>query len=219
MQSWTPPDRRGFAQGITHAFARFGNADHAADRRWTDRLVVMARFVRHPRRAQPRLGGDLGAVLPRQSRRNIRAITPEELALLPNAGVPTSAARPVVPWRRLTRRMLPVTIVYFCYGWTLWLYLNWLPSFFLHEYKLDIGRSAHLRVGRVLRRRRRRLRSAATISDAILRRTGDLLKARRNVIVCGFLGSFVCLLPMFLTHNSDDHRAELWRRRSSSRRS
>src|SRR6476646_49449 len=26
MQSWTPSGRRGFAQGITHAFARFGNA-------------------------------------------------------------------------------------------------------------------------------------------------------------------------------------------------
>src|SRR5919204_6003522 len=26
MQMWTPPGRRGFAQGITHAFARFGNA-------------------------------------------------------------------------------------------------------------------------------------------------------------------------------------------------
>src|SRR5206468_3732694 len=26
MQSWTPAGRRGFAQGLTHAFARFGNA-------------------------------------------------------------------------------------------------------------------------------------------------------------------------------------------------
>ncbi|HEX7138766.1 MAG TPA: MFS transporter, partial [Vicinamibacterales bacterium] len=26
MQAWTPPGRRGFAQGITHAFSRFGNA-------------------------------------------------------------------------------------------------------------------------------------------------------------------------------------------------
>jgi MFS family permease len=26
MQSWTMPSRRAFAQGITHAFARFGNA-------------------------------------------------------------------------------------------------------------------------------------------------------------------------------------------------
>src|SRR5919201_2063671 len=26
MQSWTPPARRGFAQGITHAFSRVGNS-------------------------------------------------------------------------------------------------------------------------------------------------------------------------------------------------
>ena len=26
MQSWTPADKRGFAQGLTHAFARLGNA-------------------------------------------------------------------------------------------------------------------------------------------------------------------------------------------------
>src|ERR1700680_1086535 len=26
MQNWTPPDRRGFAQGLTHAFSRVGNA-------------------------------------------------------------------------------------------------------------------------------------------------------------------------------------------------
>src|SRR5476651_1870404 len=26
MSNWSPPDRRGFAQGITHAFARIGNA-------------------------------------------------------------------------------------------------------------------------------------------------------------------------------------------------
>src|ERR1019366_1880391 len=26
MQSWTPVERRGFAQGLTHAFARLGNA-------------------------------------------------------------------------------------------------------------------------------------------------------------------------------------------------
>ena len=30
----------------------------------------------------------------------------------------------------LARRMARVTAVYFCYGWTLWLYLAWIPSFF-----------------------------------------------------------------------------------------
>jgi MFS family permease len=96
--------------------------------------------------------------------------------------------------------MMPVTVVYFCYAWTLWLYLSWLPSFFLHEYKINIGRSALFAsavffagVGGDL--------LGGTASDAILRRTGDLLKARRNVVVAGFLGSFVCLLPMFMTRD------------------
>ena len=43
--------------------------------------------------------------------------------------------------------------------------------------------------------------SAASISDRILERTGDLRKARRNVVMTGFLGAFVCLLPMFLTRD------------------
>ena len=29
------------------------------------------------------------------------------------------------------RRQLPVTLVDFCHGWTLWLFLSWIPSFFL----------------------------------------------------------------------------------------
>jgi MFS family permease len=94
--------------------------------------------------------------------------------------------------------MLPVSVVYFCYGWTLWVYLNWLPSFFLNEYDLDLRQSALFAsavffagVGGDI--------AGGELSDRILHRTGDLKKARRNVIMGGFLGSFVCLLPMFLT--------------------
>ncbi len=47
-----------------------------------------------------------------------------------------------MPWRRLVVRMAPVTLTYFCYGWSLWLYLNWLPSFFKDGYGLDIKNSA-----------------------------------------------------------------------------
>jgi ACS family glucarate transporter-like MFS transporter len=39
-------------------------------------------------------------------------------------------------------RMAPVTIVYFCYGWTLWLFLSWIPQYFLHSYHLDLKKSA-----------------------------------------------------------------------------
>jgi MFS family permease len=199
MQSWTPPERRGFAQGITHAFARLGNAVTPPIVAWLIALLAWrGSFV---------VLGCCSLVWVacwvwyfRDQPASHRGMTPEDLAELPNRGQPLSAARPRVPWGPLTRRMLPVTIVYFCYGWTLWLYLNWLPSFFLHEYKLNIARSALFSsvvffagVGGDL--------LGGSISDGILERTGDLRKARRNVVVAGFLGSFLFLLPMFATRD------------------
>jgi MFS family permease len=198
MQHWTPPDRRGFAQGITHAFARLGNAitppivaGLIALVTWRGSFVILG--------VCSLLWVLVWVIYFRDNPAAHKGITTAELERLPNRGTLSQAARPKVPWMRLGRRMLPVTAVYFCYGWTLWLYLNWLPSFFLHEYELDISRSALFAsavffagVGGDL--------LGGTISDTILRRTGDLLKARRNVVVAGFLGSFLCLLPIFATH-------------------
>ena len=199
MQSWTSPDRRGYAQGITHAFARLGNAITPPIVAW---LIVLFTW-----RGSFVILGSISLVWVivwvwyfRDEPAEHTGITREELDRLPNRGVRSSAARPVVPWMRLTRRMLPVTIVYFCYGWTLWLYINWLPSFFLHEYELDIRRSALFSsvvffagVGGDL--------LGGVISDGILRRTGDLRRARRDVVIAGFLGSFLCMLPIFATHD------------------
>ncbi len=39
------------------------------------------------------------------------------------------------------------------------------------------------------------------LSDRILRRTGSLQAARRNLIIVGMLGAFLFLLPVVLTHN------------------
>jgi sugar phosphate permease len=126
-----------------------------------------------------------------------RAITREEIAALPAVA---RVERPTVPWRPLVARMLPVTIVYFCYGWTLWLYLNWLPTFFAKAYNLNLSRSALFSsavffagVGGDL--------LGGTCSDAVLRRTRDVRRARLTVVVGGFLCSFVSLLPMFLTQD------------------
>ena len=203
MQSWTPKSRRGFAQGITHAFSRFGNALTPPIVAWLIAIVTWrGSFVA--------LGccslvwvmvwvwyfRDVPAEHP--------AITAAELERLPNRGAGADgsvrATAEKVPWWPLARRMMPVTIVYFCYGWTLWLYLSWLPSFFLHEYQLKISQSALFSsavffagVGGDL--------LGGTISDTILRRTGDLRKARRNVVVVGFLGSFLCMLPVLATRD------------------
>jgi MFS family permease len=196
MQTWTPSGRRGFAQGITHAFARFGNAVTPPIVAW---LIALATW----RGSFVALGcASLAWVVTwvlyyRDVPADHPSITPEELAALPPL---PSGPRPQVPWRPLVRRMLPVTIVYFCYGWTLWLYLNWLPTFFLHEYKLDIAHSAIFSsavffagVGGDL--------LGGTFSDGILERTGNVRRARLTVIVLGFFFSFLFLLPIFTTRN------------------
>jgi MFS family permease len=198
MQSWTPIGRRGFAQGLTHAFARLGNAITPPIVAW---LIVAIEW----RGSFIALGCcSLAWVVvwisySRDTPAEHPSITSAELDILPNHGAPAKIVRPRVPWGALTRRMAPVTIVYFCYGWTLWLYLTWLPSYFLHEYRFDLRRSALFTsavffagvVGDYL---------GGEISDRILHRTGDLQRARRNVVMIGFLGSFVCLVPVFLTH-------------------
>jgi MFS family permease len=199
MQAWTPPDRRGFAQGITHAFARFGNAITPPIVAW---LVVTVSW----RGSFVALGGIslVWVIVWVLYFRNVPAehpgVTRQELELLPNQGRPPAARSVNVPWKRLAVRMLPVTIVYFCYGWTLWLYINWLPQFFQQEYHLQIMSSAKYSstvfaagvVGDYV---------GGVISDSILRRTGDLRKARRNVIVAAFLSSAVFLVPIFLTRD------------------
>jgi MFS family permease len=199
MQAWTPPDRRGFAQGITHAFARFGNAVTPPIVAW---LVVTVSW----RGSFVALGGIslVWVIVWVLYFRNVPAehpgVTREELELLPNQGQPPAVRRVAVPWKRLAVRMLPVTIVYFCYGWTLWLYINWLPQFFQQEYNLQIMSSAKYSstvfaagvVGDYV---------GGVLSDSILRRTGDLRKARRNVIVAAFLSSAVFLVPIFLTRD------------------
>jgi len=199
MQSWTPASRRGFAQGITHAFARAGLVLTPPVVAW-----LMALFTW---RGSFVILGCLSLVWVlvwvwyyRDVPAAHKAMTPAVLATLPNAGQPPHVTRPKVPWGPLTRRIMPVTIVYFCYGWTLWLYLSWLPSFFQNEYGFDTRQSAFFSaavylpgvLGNLL---------GGTISDRILHKTGDLKKARRNLAMFAFLASFACMLPVFLTTN------------------
>jgi len=81
------------------------------------------------------------------------------------------------------QRMLPVTIVYFCYGWTLWLFLSWIPQYSCTA-TTEPDQVGAVRLERVLRgvvgdhawRRRH---------DRILARSASLRKARSwMVAVC-----------------------------------
>ena len=195
MSHWVVKEKRGFAQGITHAASRIGNAVAPpiivavmATQGWRTSFYVCAAisfawvvlwalsFTEHPNQ-HPR-------------------ITPEELAALPQPKAKSAG----VPWGPLFKRMAPVTIVYFCYGWTLWLFLSWIPQYFLHSYSLDLKKSAIFAasvffagvVGDTL---------GGVVTDRLLVRSGSLHKARSwMVAVCMGL-TLLSLIPLMFTHD------------------
>jgi MFS family permease len=124
-------------------------------------------------------------------------ITASDLASLPP---PSAIRRPKIPWVRLAKHILPVTIVDFCYGWTLWLFLSWIPAFFFENYHLNLQSSAMFSAG-VLFSGVVGDTVGGVVSDRLYRKTGSLVIARRSVIVVGFLGAFLFLLPVVLFHN------------------
>ncbi len=195
LANWMAADRRGFAQGITHAAARLGNALTPpliafliVALSWRDSFIIIGVI------SFAWVG--LWWFYFRDDPREHKGVTEEEIAVLPPVKI--AGERRAVPWGPLLRRMLPVTLTDFCYGWTLWLFLNWIPSYFLHQHHLDIKKSAIFAsgvffagvVGDTV---------GGVVSDKILRRTGDVSKARVSVIVVGFLGAFAFMLPVLFT--------------------
>ncbi len=199
LSDWAPPGMRGFAQGITHSFARLGNA-------LTPPLVAWLIRATSWRGSFIILGSGSLLWAPvwwlyfKDDPARHRGITPQELQNLPSTADRAARKKLPVPWLRLARRMAPVTVTYFCYGWTLWLYLTWLPSFFLHGYKLNLKSSAFFSAG-VFFAGVVGDTAGGVVSDYILRRTGDRNKARRNLIIFGFLCSLGFMLPVLLSHN------------------
>jgi sugar phosphate permease len=197
LANWMRPDQRAFAQGLTHAFSRAGNALTppliaviVVSFSWRDSFILLG--------AVALIWSVVWFVYFRDDPRTHSQITPEELTGLPPATV--VATRKSVPWGPLLKRIMPVTLTDFCYGWILWLYLNWLPSFFLHEFNMNIKKSALFAAGVFL---------AGVVgdtvggilSDRILKKTGNVNKARVSVIVLGFLGSFCFMLPIVFVHD------------------
>ena len=195
MSRWVAKEKRGFAQGITHAAARIGNAVAPAavvaimaTYGWRESFYVCAglsfvwvglwaiTFTEHPSE-HPR-------------------ITQAETDALP---APKKKSLPV-PWKALFKRMAPVTIVYFCYGWTLWLFLSWIPQYFLHSYSLNLSKSAIFAssvffagvVGDT---------AGGYITDWILVRTGSLKKARSWMVAVCMTLTLLCLIPLMFTHD------------------
>jgi sugar phosphate permease len=199
MSDWTAKENRAFAQGITHASARLGNALTPplvawliAAVTWRGSFIVLGVFS---------LAWTVAwGLYFRDDPGDHPSITSRELEFLPSYAARKKREKEPVPWLSLARRMFPVAVVYFCYGWTLWLYLAWIPSFFFHSYRLDLKGSALFSAG-VFSAGVLGNTLGGVVSDRIFEKTHDRKKARRNLVVAGFFGSLASMLPILLLHN------------------
>ena len=188
MARQLPQGKWGSAQGVTHAFARLGNfatppivAALIAVSSWRVAFLVLA-----------------AASLVWIAAWLLWFRDPRLPAKIPRKLDVVSFAQ----WWIIARRTAPATAVNFCYGWTLWLFLTWIPSFFVQNYHLSLTGSALYSAG-VFFGGLVGDAFGGLASDRILRRSGNPVFARRCVIVAGFIGGCACLFAvMFSTHAS-----------------
>jgi MFS family permease len=198
IANWVPVARRGFAQGFTHSAARLATSV-------TPPIVVMLLPFAGWRGVFFVLGivsltwVVVWALYFRDDPRQHSGIVAAELAELPPY-LPRREGVADIPWLPLVKRIWPVTLVFFCHAWTLWLYMSWLPSFFADTYHLEphsmaLVSSAVFLAGTI----------GATVggllTDAIYRHTGDVVKSRRNTVILGFGGSLLCLVPVLFVYD------------------
>jgi MFS family permease len=196
QQSWVPTGKRGFAQGFTHSCARLGSA--------VTPPIVGALMIAFTWRGSfiilgiiSLLWGIVWVLYFRNEPMEHPDISEEELKILPPRA---TGPKPKAPWGALVRRLWPVTLTYFCYGWCLWLYLNWLPLFFKSNYHLDIKHTAIFAsgaffagvIGDTL---------GGVLSDFLLRRTHNVRFARLSIVFLGFVGALSSLVPIFFFHD------------------
>lgn len=188
------PQRRASAQGVMHASGRVANA--------LAPLIVTGLILAFSWRLSFIL---LGAVtllyslimyagLHRAAGRNSAG------GQVPQPRPAAAARHEPVDWPHMIRRVWPTTATCFCHGWVLWFFLNWIPSYFAQRYGLNIKHSMLFSTF-VLLGGTVGTAAGGLLSDWRFRRTGDRLRARRDVIIFGFLASILGLIPMFFTHD------------------
>ncbi len=197
---WLPATERGFAQGITHSFARLGGAvtppiviGITALYGWRESFIILG--------AISLLWTVLYVWVFRNTPVEHRWVKPAELAeISAQAEILTRTAKGKTPWKEMIRKMWLVTFVDFCYGWSLWVFLTWLPSYLKDARGFDLKQLALFTalpllagvIGDTL---------GGVVSDAVFKRTGDLKFARRIMLVIGLGGALIFILPMVYTRD------------------
>lgn len=195
LARWLPVRRRAFGQGFQHSGSRLGAALAPA--------LVVALIAWSGWRPVFFIFGVVGIVWAavwgryyRDFPREHPGINAGELAILGTASprVPPGA-RPRVPWGLIlrSRDLWYLSTIYFCYGWVLWLYLAWFPSYLRearHFTQLGMGLASlpllAATVTNVV---------GGLVSDRLAHQWNDLRRGRLMVSICGFAIAGIALLP------------------------
>jgi MFS family permease len=192
---WLPVRRRAFGQGFQHSGSRLGAA-------LAPPLVVFLigvsgwRPVFYIFGAVAVLWAICWYAYYRDSPRLHPGVNAEELALL---GSKVSAIQPgvkrTVPWHRIlrSRDLWYLSATYFCYGWVLWMYLTWFPTYLREERHFSQAgtglASLPLLAATVTNV------AGGLLSDRFVHRWNDLRRGRLAVSICGFAIAGIALLP------------------------
>jgi ACS family D-galactonate transporter-like MFS transporter len=196
---WTAVGERGFAQGIMHSFARLGGAVTppivfaiVAASGWRDSFIVLGLFSA--------LCPVAWVLVFRNTPAEHPWVTAAELRALSSAGTHLRGGNPVprTPWGAIVSHMWLVTLVDFCYGWSLWVFLTWLPSYLSEARGFKLTAMTLMTtlplmagvVGDTL---------GGVVSDALFARARNLRLARRAPLLVGLLGALMFIVLAVMT--------------------
>lgn len=208
MQLWYTKAERGFVQGITHSFSRFGAAIVPP--------IAVAIMVAWGWQAVFYVFGISGLVwvllfflvyrnIPEEHRWVNKAELAHIRGLDENGEIKQGIdikKKPKVPWKVLlsSSNMWYIMAAYFCYNYCLYFFLTWLPSYLVtHQHfsivKMGLFASLPLFAGVVGDT------VGGIVTDKILAKTKNMKLARKIVAIPCFSGAAIFLIPAAQTSN------------------
>jgi sugar phosphate permease len=200
LSRWMLPAERGFAQGVTHAGSRLAAA--------LTPVLVVALIATYGWRAAFVSFGSLGlgwAVLwywyYRDTPAEHGAVNAAEREMIESAvGTRRAVASRAVPWGVIlgNRHLWILSLMYFCYGYCLNVYLVWFPTYLSEHRHFDLRRMGLYSSLPLLAGVGGNI-AGGWVSDYLAHRSGNLKWSRRLVAMFGFLLAAAAIVPATLT--------------------
>jgi len=192
---WLPVHQRAFGQGFQHSGSRLGAA-------FAPTMVVFLISV-SSWRAVFYLFGAAGIVIAiawylfyRDFPQEHFAVNKGELSVLDEALRAHPRTKPAVPWGSIlrSRDLMFLSLMYFCYGWVFWMYLQWLPTYLAEvrhfaQIKMGLAASVPLVAATAMNM------AGGWLSDKLTRIWGDLRRGRVVVAAAGFTMAGLAIIP------------------------